>query len=108
MTNSFFNYIESPDYASTLEDSYRSLNESFDRAEGLERENDKTREINAAMPMKMIEALADFSITAKQAADKLAMERFLNNESEPAPEEGTEQHKALNKLNYRFRRSSIP
>ena len=43
MTNSFFFFEEAPDYASVLEDSYKSVNTSYDRREKLERENDETR-----------------------------------------------------------------
>ena len=51
MTNSFFFFEESPDYASVLRDSYKSLNTSYDRREELERENDNTRLKNAEMPL---------------------------------------------------------
>ena len=71
MTNSFFNFEEAPDYASQIGSTYTSLNASFDRAEALERENDRTREINAAMPLKMLKALIEFSPKAKQIADGL-------------------------------------
>jgi len=69
MTNSFFNFQQAADFTQALQQSYDEQNASFDRAEALERENDRTREINAAMPMKMIESLADFSISVKKAAD---------------------------------------
>ena len=99
MTNSFFNFTEAPDYGSILEESYRDVNAAFDRNEQLERENDRTREINAAMPMKTIMALADFSITAKKAADKMAMDRWTENESAERPEQGTEEHKLWQERN---------
>ena len=67
MTNSFFNFTRAPDYGSVLAESYQDINAAFDRNEQLERENDKTREINAAMPLKMIEAAAKFSKTAAKA-----------------------------------------
>ena len=76
MTNSFFNFQEAADFASQLQQSYDDINRGFERAEQLERENDRTREINAAMPMKMIESLADFSITVKRAADKMKEDRY--------------------------------
>ena len=91
MTNSFFNFEEAPDYASQIGSTYTSLNASFDRAEQLERENDRTREINAAMPMKTIMALADFAPTLKKVADKMAMDRWADNEAAERPEEGTEE-----------------
>ena len=85
MTNSFFNFQEAPDYVSILAESYQDVNAAFDRNEQLERENDKTREINAAMPLKMIEALADFAPTLKKAADKMAMDRYIKNSAEKVP-----------------------
>jgi len=69
MTNSFFNFTEAPDFGAILSQSYQPINEAFDRNEQLERENDRTREINAAMPMKMIKALAEFSTTAAKAVN---------------------------------------
>jgi len=99
MTNSFFNFTEAPDFGAILSQSYQPINEAFDRNEQLERENDRTREINAAMPMKMIKSLADFSITAKKAADKMAMDRWTENESAERPEEGTEEHKLWQERN---------
>ena len=76
MTNSFFNFQQAADFASQLQDSYDQINRGYDRREQLERENDRTREINAAMPMKMIESLADFSISVKKASDKMKEERY--------------------------------
>ena len=76
MTNSFFNFTEAVDFASVLQDSYDDINQGYERREQLERENDRTREINAAMPMKMIESLADFSISVKKAADKMKENRY--------------------------------
>ena len=76
MTNSFFNFTEAADFASQLQDSYDDINRGYERREQLERENDRTREINAAMPMKMIESLADFSISVKKASDKMKEDRY--------------------------------
>ena len=76
MTNSFFNFTEAVDFASVLQDSYDDINRGYERREQLERENDRTREINAAMPMKMIESLADFSISVKKASDKMKEKRY--------------------------------
>ena len=76
MTNSFFNFTEAADFASVLQASYDDINQSYERREQLERENDRTREINAAMPMKMIESLADFSISVKKASDKMKEDRY--------------------------------
>ena len=99
MTNSFFNFTEAPDFGAILSQSYQPINEAFDRNEQLERENDKTREINAAMPMKTIMALADFSLTAKNIAEKKAMERWTENEAAERPEEGTEEYKLWQERN---------
>ena len=71
MTNSFFNFTEAPDFASAIAGTYSSVNESYDRREQLERENDKTRERNAEMPLEVIKALIEFSPKAKQIADGL-------------------------------------
>lgn len=64
MTNSF---RPAPDFASVLQDSFQSLNKSLAEQESMERQNDKRRELNASMPLKMFEALADFSATAAKA-----------------------------------------
>ena len=75
MTNSFFNFTESPDFGSILADSYGSVNQSYDRREELEQENDKTRLKNAEMPLKLIKELIEFSPKAKEMADGLAEQR---------------------------------
>ena len=54
MTNSFFNFTEAPDFASAIGATYESVNASYDRREELERENDKVREKNAELPLKII------------------------------------------------------
>ena len=64
MTNSF---RPAPDFASVLSQSFQGLNESLSRQEAMERENDRRRLQNASMPLKMFEALADFSATAAKA-----------------------------------------
>ena len=99
MTNSFFNFTEAPDFASAIADTYDSVNQSFDRAEQLERENDRTREINAAMPLKMIKALADFAPTAKKIADQMAMERYIKNSALPVPTKDSEEYSAFLSIN---------
>lgn len=71
MTNSFFNFTEAPDFASAIEQTYGSVNQSYDRREQLERENDATRLKNAGMPLEMIKAIAKFAPTAKKMADGL-------------------------------------
>lgn len=83
MTNSFFNFTEAPDFASAIAGTYGSVNESYDRREQLERENDKTRERNAQMPLEVIKALIEFSPKAKQIADGLADRKYnLDNTKE--------------------------
>ena len=42
MNNSFFNFNEAPDWASAIAQTYESFNASQDRAEELEKKNDKT------------------------------------------------------------------
>ena len=51
------------------------------------------------MPMKTIMALADFSLTAKNLAEKKAMERWTENEAAERPEEGTEEYKLWQERN---------
>ena len=75
MTNSFFNFTESPDYGTTLAQSYESVNQSYDRREELERENDATRLKNAEtlekLPGEIIESLP----TVKKAVDAINKKR---------------------------------
>tara|TARA_B100000287_G_scaffold252162_1_gene236923 strand:+ start:672 stop:3248 length:2577 start_codon:yes stop_codon:yes gene_type:complete len=67
--DSFFNFREAADYASPLEETYKSVNISYDRREELEQENDKTREKNAKMPLKVAEKLMEFAPSAKKMVD---------------------------------------
>ncbi len=69
MTDSFFNFQESPDFASAIGATYESVNASYDRREELERENDKTRIKNAENQVKLITELIDFAPTAKKMVD---------------------------------------
>ena len=75
MTNSFFNFTESPDYGATLAQSYESVNQSYDRREELERENDAVRLKNAEtlekLPGEIIESLP----TVKKAVDAINKKR---------------------------------
>ena len=90
MTNSFFFFEESPDYASVLSDSYKSVNTSYDRREELERENDKTRLKKAEMPLKVLEALAEFAPTLKKFADERAWDKYNEDALKKIPfKEGT-------------------
>ena len=61
MTNSF---IPAPDYSSILEQSFSKINASLAKAEQMERDNDRRRLQNAAVPLQVFESLIDFSTTA--------------------------------------------
>ena len=76
MTNSFFNFNEAADFASQLQDSYESVNRSFDRREELERQNDAVRIQEAGMPIKMIKGLAEFSATAAKLYKGIQDKRY--------------------------------
>ena len=82
MTNSYF--IEAPDYASVLDKSFTSLNASLARQEEMERDNDRRRLQNAAVPLQIFKQLIDFSVTAKQAIDKVEAKKYLEAESKGA------------------------
>ena len=75
MTNSFFNFTESPDFGSILADSYGSVNTSYDRREELEQENDKTRLKNAEMPLEILKEIIELSPKAKKMADGINEKR---------------------------------
>ena len=62
----FFEFIDAPDFATPLSETYKPVNVSYDRREELEKQNDQTREENAEMPLKLIKAIADFSPKAKE------------------------------------------
>ncbi len=79
MSNSYFNFEEAPDFASALRRGFDRFNQSADRAEALERENDRRREQNAAMPLKLAKALIDFSPKAKAMVEGLQERSFDNN-----------------------------
>ena len=78
MTNSFFNFTEAPDFATAIGATYESVNASYDRREELERINDKVREKNAEIPLKIIESLIDFAPSAKKMADGINEKRRQN------------------------------
>lgn len=63
MTNSF---RPAPDFASILSQSFQSLNASLAKQEGMEQQNDKRKELNASIPLKLAEAFFDFSATAAE------------------------------------------
>ena len=69
MSNSFFNFEEAPDFASAIAATYESFNASQDRAEKLEKENDKTRIKNAGVPLKIVKEVLEFSPTLKKIND---------------------------------------
>ena len=71
MNNSFFNFNEAPDWASAIAQTYESFNASQDRAEELEKKNDKTRIENAGVPLKIVKAGLEFSPTLKKINDSL-------------------------------------
>ena len=81
MTNSF---IPAPDYASILDNSFRSLNASLARQEAMERDNDRRREQNAAVPLQVFEKLIDFSTTAAKTINQVQAKKWLKAESEGA------------------------
>jgi len=81
MTNSF---IPAPDYASILDRSFTSLNASLARQEAMERDNDRRREQNAAVPLQIFEKLIDFSVTAKKTIDNVQAKKYLEAESKGA------------------------
>ena len=62
MSNSFFNFGEAVDFGEQLKKGYDSVNKSYDRREDLEQENDATRLLNAGMPLKIFNELAEILI----------------------------------------------
>ena len=82
MTNSFF--IEAPDYASILDRSFTSLNASLARQEAMERDNDRRREQNAAVPLQVFEKLIDFSTTVAKTVKETQAKKWLEAENEGA------------------------
>ena len=79
MSNSYFNFEEAPDFASALRRGFDRFNQSADRAEALERENDRRREANAAMPLELAKALIDFAPTAKKMVEGINERNFKSN-----------------------------
>lgn len=82
MTNSYF--IEAPDYASILDRSFTSLNASLARQEEMERDNDRRREQNAAVPLQVFEKLIDFSTTVAKTVKETQAKKWLEAESKGA------------------------
>ena len=82
MTNSYF--IEAPDYASILDKSFTSLNASLARQEAMERDNDRRREQNAAVPLQVFEKLIDFSTTVAKTVKETQAKKWLEAESKGA------------------------
>jgi hypothetical protein len=79
MSNSYFNFEEAPDFASALRRGFDRFNQSADRAEALERENDRRREQNAAMPLELAKALIDFAPTDKKMVEGINKRNFKSN-----------------------------
>ena len=75
-------FNEVPDYASILEKSYQSVNRSYAEREEAERRNDEVRIKNAGMPLKMIEAIAQFAPKAKKLADGLKLQQEKRQQKE--------------------------
>ena len=75
-------FNEVPDYASILEKSYQSVNRSYNEREEAERRNDERRIKNAGMPLKMIEAIAQFAPKAKELADGLKLQQQKRQQKE--------------------------
>ena len=107
MTNSFLNFQPAIDFTQALQQSYNQQNASFAEAEQLERENDKRRELNAAMPMKMIESLAEFSVSMKKLADAKKEKEWENFHSfKYELEDAKEEQQAIEDVN--FAKNQIP
>ena len=85
MYSNFFNFNESADWASAIAQTYESFNASQDRAEALEKENDKVRIEEAGMPLKITKELLELSPTLKKINDSLK-----DREEEKALEAGYE------------------
>ena len=79
MSNSYFNFVEAPDFATALRQGFSAFNESADRAEQLERENDKIREKNAGVPLEIVKGLIEFAPTLKKISDSLDEKTFDSN-----------------------------
>ena len=75
-------FEEVPDYASILEKSYQSVNQSYREREEAERRNDERRIQNAGMPLKMLEAIAQFAPKAKKLADGLKLQQQKRQQKE--------------------------
>ena len=82
MTNSYF--IEAPDYASILDRSFTSLNASLARQEAMERDNDRRREQNAAVPLQIFEKIINLSTTAAKTVRETQAKKWLEAESKGA------------------------
>ncbi len=68
-------FNQAPDWAKILSDSYVSVNASEDRNEQLEQKNDAVRIANAGDAIKVFQAVAEFSSTAKQLAEANAAKK---------------------------------
>ena len=68
-------FNQSPDWAKIIGDSYASVNASEEYNEQLEKQNDAVRIANAGDAIKVFQAVAEFSSTAKQLADANAAKK---------------------------------
>lgn len=93
MSNSYFNFVEAPDYSTALRDGFNTFNASADRAEQLERLNDETREKNAGVPLKLLQSIIEFSPKAAAMAEGLREKRFKSNVDKGFNDEGVEKAK---------------
>ena len=71
-------FNQAPDWAKIIGDSYASVNASEEYNEQLEKQNDAVRIANAGDAIKVFKAVAEFSATAKKAADTYAKNKIEN------------------------------
>ena len=81
MSNSFFNFGEAIDFGEELKKGYDSVNKSYDRREDLEQENDATRLLNAGMPLKIFNELAELAPSLKKGFDGIQQRAYDKNVS---------------------------
>tara|TARA_A100000172_G_scaffold4650_2_gene2765 strand:- start:3837 stop:6047 length:2211 start_codon:yes stop_codon:yes gene_type:complete len=82
MTNSYF--IPAPDYASILDKSFLSLNKSLAKQEAMERDNDRSKLQNAAVPLQIFEKIINLSTTAAKTVKETQAKKWLEAESKGA------------------------
>ena len=85
-----FVFTEATDWASGLEETYKPVNESYDRREELEQENDKTREKNAELISKLPKEILDTMTSLApviEAANKKRREKMEEKQWDDMDEE---------------------